>query len=114
MVETSSEFCFVYSTFPDRESALAVARALIDRNLAACVNLSAPMTSLYRWEGKCEESTEIAGLIKTRRSLADAAIALARTLHPYSVPCFLVLPIEAGNGDYLVWARRETEQALSV
>ena len=114
MVEATYEFCFLYSTYPDADSALAVARVLIDKNLAACVNIYPPMTSVYAWEGKREEAAEIAAFIKTRRALVDAAIAAARPLHPYSVPCFLVLPIEAGNGDYLAWARAQTETATSI
>ena len=56
MIETGNEFCFVYSTFPDTESALAVGRTLVDRKLAACVNVYPPMTSVYVWQGKQEES----------------------------------------------------------
>jgi periplasmic divalent cation tolerance protein len=103
-----SEFVFVYSTFPDRESALKVAQTLVTARLAACVNLSAPITSVYEWQGKLETSPEIAAFIKTRRALVDQVIAAARPLHPYSVPCFLTLPIEGGNEDYLSWARAQT------
>jgi periplasmic divalent cation tolerance protein len=88
-----------------------VAEALVTARLAACVNISAPMTSVYEWQGKLETAGEVAALIKTRRALVDAAIALARPLHPYSVPCFLVLPVEGGNEDYLAWARTQTSRA---
>jgi periplasmic divalent cation tolerance protein len=103
-----SEFVFVYSTFPDQDSARKVAEHLVTAKLAACVNLSAPMTSIYEWQGKLEAGPEIAAFIKTRRALVDEVIAAARPLHPYTVPCFLVLPIEAGNADYLAWARAQT------
>jgi periplasmic divalent cation tolerance protein len=114
MIETGNEFCFVYSTFPDTESALAVGRTLVERKLAACVNVYPPMTSVYVWQGKQEESQEVAAFIKTRRTLADSAVAAARPLHPYSTPCFLVLPIAGGNDDYLAWARSQTERSLTV
>ena len=104
-----SEFVFLYSTFPDEASAKRVAEALVNAKLAACVNISAPMTSVYEWNGKLETGAEIAAFIKTRRVLVDDAIAMARPLHPYSVPCFLVLPIEGGNADYLAWARDQTK-----
>lgn len=104
-----SEFVFVYSTFPDEVSAQNVAEVLVNRNLAACVNIYPPMKSVYRWEGKLERAAEIAAFIKTRKSLVDQVIAVARPLHPYSVPCFLVLPIQSGNTDYLDWARKQTE-----
>lgn len=103
-----SEFVFVYSTFPDETSAKRVAQTLVTAKLAACVNISAPMTSVYEWEGRLETGPEVAAFIKTRRTLVDQAIAAARPLHPYSVPCFLVLPIESGSEDYLAWARAQT------
>lgn len=103
-----SEFVFVYSTFPDRESAMAVAEAVVAAKLAACVNVSALMTSVYVWDGKLQTEPEIAALIKTRRSLVEAVIAAARPLHPYETPAFLVLPIESANADYLAWARTQT------
>jgi periplasmic divalent cation tolerance protein len=104
-----SEFVFVYSTVPDEEAARKIATALVNEGLAACVNIHGPMTSVYEWQGKLETGAEYALFIKTRRSLAQKVIAAARPLHPYTVPCFLVLPIEGGNTDYLAWARAQTE-----
>ncbi len=103
-----SEFVFLYSTFPDTETAGRAGKALVAANLAACVNIQPPMTSIYRWDEKLETATEVAVFIKTRRALVTQAIAAARPLHPYSVPCFLVIPIDNGNEDYLVWARAQT------
>ncbi len=105
-----SEFVFIYSTFPDEASARKVAQTLVTSKLAACVNLTAPMTSIYEWQGQIETGPEIAAFIKTRRALVDPVIAAARPLHPYTTPCFLVLPIETGNEDYLAWARAQTRQ----
>jgi periplasmic divalent cation tolerance protein len=104
-----SEFVFVYTTLPDRVSATTLAEALVTAKLAACVNLSALMTSVYEWEGRVEAEPEISALIKTRRELIEPVMEAARKLHPYKVPCFLVLPIESGNADYLAWARIQTE-----
>jgi periplasmic divalent cation tolerance protein len=87
---------------------LKVGRALVDAKLAACVNVHPPMTSVYVWQGRREEVSEVAAFIKTRRALVDDAIAAARPLHPYTTPCFLVLPIRGGNEDYLAWARAQT------
>jgi periplasmic divalent cation tolerance protein len=100
-----TEFVFVYSTFPDKDSATRVAEVLVNAKLAACVNIHGPMTSIYAWDGNLENSSEFVAFIKTRRVLAERAIAAARPLHPYTVPCFLILPIEGGNEDYLAWAR---------
>lgn len=105
---SQTEFVFVYSTFPDADSARRVAEELVREKLAACVNIPGPMTSVYEWQGKLETGPEFAAFIKTRRALADEVIAAARKLHPYTVPCFLILPIEGGNSDYLDWARAQT------
>ena len=110
-MEQTPDFCFLYSTFPDRESALKVARALVEAQLAACVNVGAPMTSIYEWDGKREETSEIAVLIKTRRSLIQRCYDAARPLHPYALPCFVVLPLIGGNEDYLTWLCNQTKSA---
>jgi periplasmic divalent cation tolerance protein len=109
MMEASGEFCFLYSTFPDAESAHAAARAIIEKKLAACVNVYPPMTSFYVWQNEPEEAKEVAAFIKTRRALVPEAMEALRELHPYATPCFLVLPIEGGNSDYLAWAREQTD-----
>ena len=103
-----TEFVIVYSTFSDAEAAKRVADILVREKLAACVNIHAPMTSVYEWQGKLETESEVAVFIKTRSSLADDAIAAARKLHPYTVPCFLKLPIAGGNDGYLDWLRAQT------
>ena len=103
-----SEFVFIYSVFPNRAVAEKIARTLLDAKLAACVNIFPPMVSLYEWQGKLETSRESAAIIKTSRTLAKRVIETARPLHPYTVPCFLILPVEGGNADYLSWMRAQT------
>ncbi|MGQ0741399.1 MAG: divalent-cation tolerance protein CutA [Alphaproteobacteria bacterium] len=105
----NAEFCFLYSTFPDGQAALSAARVLIDTRLAACVNIYPPMTSVYEWQGKREETREVAMFVKTRRARFEDVAAALRPLHPYTTPCFLMLPIEGGNPDYLAWAREQTK-----
>lgn len=114
MADATTEFCFLYSTFPDSETAMSAARLVVDRKLAACVNIYPKMMSVYNWEGQREEISEFAVFIKTRRTLVEAAIAVLWPVHPYSLPCFVVLPIEAGTADYLAWARTQTEQPATV
>jgi periplasmic divalent cation tolerance protein len=103
-----TEFVLIYSVFPNRAVAEKIGRALLEARLAACVNIFPPMTSLYEWEGKLETSRETAAIIKTRRALADQLVETARPLHPYTVPCFLVLPVEGGNPAFLDWVRAQT------
>ncbi len=69
MAEASNEFCFIYSTYPDLDTARAAARLAIDQKLAACVNIYPKMTSFYMWQGKMEESAEYGAFFKTRRTL---------------------------------------------
>ena len=101
------EIVFLYSTFPDAASAQKVGEALVNARLAACVNIYPAVTSIYEWEGKLEVASEVTAFIKTRRSLVEAATAAARPLHPYTVPCFLILPVLGGNDDYVGWAHAQ-------
>lgn len=106
-----SEFVFLYATFPDQDTAKRIAEALVSQRLAACANIYPSMTSLYEWEGRMEVAQEVSAFIKLPRGNVTKAIDVARPLHPYTVPCFLVLPVEGGNDDYLAWARAQTARA---
>ncbi len=98
----------IYSTFPSAAEAERIGGALVDRGLAACVNIFDGMTSIYIWEGKREHGAEAAMLIKTRASLASQAIAEARKLHSYTNPAFLVLPVTGGSEDFIRWIAEQT------
>lgn len=102
------DFVLVYATYPDRESAARAADMLVARRLAACVNIHAPCTSVYRWQGKTERAEEIPVVIKTRKALGPAVIRAAGAEHPYDTPCFLTLPIAGGAAKYLDWLAAET------
>jgi periplasmic divalent cation tolerance protein len=98
----------IYSTWPSVAEAERIGGALVDRGLAACVNILHGMTAIYVWEGKRQRDSEAAMLIKTRAGLADIAIAEARKLHPYDNPAFVVLPIDGGSADFLRWILEQT------
>jgi periplasmic divalent cation tolerance protein len=98
----------IYSTYPSPAEAERIGGVLVDRGLAACVNILPGMTSIYIWEGKRQRDTETAMIIKTRAGLADRAIAEARKLHPYSNPAFVVLPVDGGSADFLRWIGEQT------
>lgn len=100
----------IYSTYPSAAEAERIGGALVDRGLAACVNILPGMTSIYVWDGKRQRDTETAMIIKTRARLADTAIAEARKLHPYSNPAFVVLPIDGGSTDFLRWIMEQTSK----
>ncbi len=96
------------STAGSRGEAERIATALVDERLAACVNLVAPLTSIYRWQGAVERAEETLLVIKTRRALVPRLGARVQELHSYDVPELVVLPIVAGAASYLAWLLGET------
>ena len=98
----------VYCTCPDHDSALRIAQALVDRQLAACVNLVPGLTSVYRWQGQRETAQEVLLLIKTRQAVYPELEAALLALHPYELPEIIAVPIEAGLPAYLSWIETGT------
>ena len=93
----------VYAVFADSEEAERIGRAMIERELAACVNILAPCRSIYRWEGRIEESSEVPALFKTTEAGAPALIAAITETHSYDVPAIVVWPITAAHPAYADW-----------
>lgn len=104
----SVEAIIVLTTVPDLGAAHAVARAVVEKRLAACVHIAGAGTSMYWWEGKIAEETEHTLVIKTRPDLYEALEAGIRAVHPYTVPEILALPAVKGARSYLDWLRDET------
>jgi periplasmic divalent cation tolerance protein len=102
---------FVYTTWPSIVEAEQAGRNLVERRLAACVNILPQMISHYRWEGKVERAEEAVMIIKTRASLAQAVEAAVKDIHPYDVPAIVVLPVESVETTYLGWIMAETEKS---
>ena len=98
----------VITNAPDRDVALKIARALIERRLAACVNILAECTSVYRWQGRLETAVEVPLLIKTRAAIYAEVEAAIKSLHPYELPEIVAVPIERGLPAYLEWVNAET------
>ena len=101
-------YLVVLTNLPDRDAALALANALVERRLAACVNVLVGCHSGYRWQGSIESADEVPVLIKTRESLYAQVEQTIRELHPYDLPEVVALPIAAGLGAYLDWIGGET------
>jgi len=99
----AEETLLVISNLPDRDAAEALARELVERRLAACVNILAPCRSVYRWQGEVEQADEVPLLIKTTRARYAELEAAMRELHPYEVPEIIALPLAAGLPAYLDW-----------
>ena len=101
---------FVYTTYPSIVEAEEAGRALLERALAACVNILPGMVSLYRWQGAIERGEEAVMIIKTRASLAEGVCAAVKEMHSYETPAILVIPLESVDAGYLGWMLAETEQ----
>jgi periplasmic divalent cation tolerance protein len=101
----------VLTTLGADADASAIARALVDERLAACVNVLPPMTSTYRWNGRVEEEREQQLVIKTAAARVDALEARLRELHPYEVPEFLVVRVDRGSEAYLSWLAESAKSA---
>ncbi|MFN3325727.1 MAG: divalent-cation tolerance protein CutA [Bryobacteraceae bacterium] len=89
------------------EQAESVASHLVESRLAACVNVSSPVKSIYRWQGKVESADEWLLTIKTRRALFPRVQEAIRKIHSYQTPEVIALPIVDGSDDYLEWIDRE-------
>ena len=98
---TTPRALLVFTNLPDAASAEALANALIDRQLAACVNMLAPCTSVYRWQGATETATEVPLLIKTTPARYAALEAAIRAHHPYELPEIVAVPVTQGLPGYL-------------
>ncbi|ACB40398.1 divalent-cation tolerance protein CutA [Pyrobaculum neutrophilum] len=97
----------VFITAPDRDSGRKIARHLLERRLAACVNMT-PVSSMYWWEGKIEEADEVLLVVKTTTDKLDQLVKEAKAVHPYQVPEVIAVPVVGGLAEYLDWVRRET------
>lgn len=102
---------FVYTTYPSIVEAEQAGRKIVERRLAACVNILPGMISHYRWEGKIERGEETVMIIKTRASLAQDVERAVKEMHSYTTPAILVIPLESVEKTYLGWLMAETEAA---
>ncbi len=100
--------CSVYMTAGSIDEARTIAADLVDRRLAACVNLVPGVRSIYRWQGAVEEDAEVLLLAKTGRTRCAALAARVQALHPYELPEILVLPVDGGSEPYLEWVLSES------
>ena len=105
----SDEFVVALTTLPAEGDVETLARQLVEEKLAACVNILPPMRSVYRWKGAVEGADERQLVIKTTTARIGALEARLRTLHPYDLPEFIVLPITQGSAPYLSWLSDSTK-----
>ena len=107
---SSDDVVVILSNAPDMLLAKRIAHYLVEEYLAACVNLGTAGLSMYMWEGKLEGAEEVPLTIKTSRCRVPAVYERLKSLHPYEVPEFLVLPVLGGLRSYMEWVREQTRQ----
>jgi periplasmic divalent cation tolerance protein len=104
------EFIVVLVTCGSEEEALKIAHSLVEERVAACVNLISPVRSIYRWEGKIWDEKEWILIIKTQKESFEELERKVKSLHSYSVPEIIGLPIVEGSSSYLQWLEEMTEE----
>jgi periplasmic divalent cation tolerance protein len=110
MPGTAASIRIALTTVGSLEEGRRIARELVERRLAACVNLVPNLTSVYRWQGAVEEAEEVLLVMKTTEERLAALEAAVRELHSYDVPEFLALRVDSGSRLYLDWLFGSVEQ----
>ncbi|MGO8951336.1 MAG: divalent-cation tolerance protein CutA [Ktedonobacterales bacterium] len=103
-----AEYIEIQTTIDSPEGAQRIAEALVSPHLAACVQISGPITSVYWWKGTLERSTEWQCTVKARKEVYDQIEQVILALHPYETPEIIAVDISAGSSRYLEWISRET------
>lgn len=98
----------ISTTTETKEQAQKIAKYLVEQKLAACVQITGPIESTYRWKGKVETASEYLCLIKTRTTLFKKVEAAIKKLHPYETPEIIATPVIKGSKEYLNWLDEET------
>lgn len=112
MSESTADTLIVLTNLPDHASAMKLARMLIEKRLAACVNVLGDASAVYRWQGQVETQQEVPILIKTRSALYGEVEAAILEGHPYELPEIVAVPIGRGLPEYLEWVVAETTPSI--
>jgi len=104
----NQEPILVLVTVPTEDTADQIAKGLVERKLAACVNIVPAMRSVYQWEGKINKDDELLLIVKTVRPLFVSLSTAIKAMHPYELPEIIALDIVDGERKYLDWIARET------
>lgn len=101
---------FIYMTAGSKAEAQKIGKALVESRLAACVNILDNMQSIYRWEEKIQEDSEVVLIAKTTEPLVSLLIDKVRSLHSYDCPCIVSLPVLEGYPPFLDWIHSEVKR----
>jgi periplasmic divalent cation tolerance protein len=108
MVNLMEEYIQVLTTVDDEKKASEIASAVLEKRVAACVQILGPISSFYWWKGKIEQAREWICLAKAKAEDYEKLQAVIKGIHPYEVPEILATPVSFGNPAYLKWVRDET------
>jgi periplasmic divalent cation tolerance protein len=106
-----TDFIQVSTTTGKKEDAEKISHEVVNKRLAACVQIAGPITSRYWWKDAVEDAEEWLLLIKTSKDLYPGLEEAIKKIHPYDVPEIIAVPVVAGSTDYLNWIKRETGKA---
>ena len=104
-----TDVCVLLMTAPSAEVAESIVNSLVAEKLIACGNITMPIASIYRWQGKTERASEVLVIMKSTAGAVGAVSRRVSELHPYEVPELLALPILGGHEPYLEWVRASGE-----
>ena len=108
----SDDIVFMYVTFASTDEATKVGQAAVEARLAACANITASHTSIYRWKEKIEINPETAALFKTTKTCSEELASFIRSRHSYETPCIATIDPSRLNKDFSDWVRSETKSTL--
>ncbi len=100
----------LYCPFPSEESALTLAKMLIEKKLIACAQILPPVKSVFQWDNEIKIEHEIVMILKTRKENFEIIEQLVLAHHPYEIPCLLELEVSRQNSSYLSWLLENTSQ----
>ncbi|WKY15240.1 hypothetical protein Q1695_000600 [Nippostrongylus brasiliensis] len=103
----------IYVTAPSKDVALKIAKAAVEKKVAACANIIPGVTSVYEWEGKMNEDSEVVLIMKTQESLVEELHKLVIENHTYDVPAFVSLATDAESFPYAKWVLEQTNSSMS-
>lgn len=103
-----SDILIVYVTCPAEEIAAEIAKAMIEKEFAACGNILPTGRSFFRWDGKIEEAVEATIIFKTTTETWPKLREAVEQMHPYDAPCIVAMGVEDGHAPFLQWVRDET------
>ncbi len=102
---------FIYMTAGSKDEAQKIGSELVISKLAACVNILENMNSIYMWQGKIQNDSEVVMIAKTTEARVPELVEKVKSLHSYDCPCIVSLPVSGGHQDFLDWIQKEVKNA---